>query len=638
MERRLLTFIVVSTMFFFFYHSLKVMFGPPPKPAAQKNADDQDNAPEADPGAPAVDQADRAGPDQAGPDQTGQDQAGPDGAAEEPRPELPQVQRPPKQQWMTLGSMNPTAGYYMLITLTNLGGGVERIELTERDQDNKLKYRRVDVRHGYLGYLAGETSTLVDGVTVNVVGPGTPADLAGIQVGDIIVAAAGEVITSREDMNQALINTKPGDIVTIEVLRSGAQANAKQNDQELPPVAAPRGPPIALKAKLSQHPLDLVRLARDGGDDQIAGNLSRLSCLMTLGKINRKSIPTGKRSLAGVADPMELLWSTENIETPDQGTHRVRFHTDLSDQDLVEVGGKSVRLARSYRLAPASYVVDLGVSVQNSSNQPQNLAYRLEGANGITLEGWWYSNKISPNFGGAAARDIIYRTAADGHSLISGYELLKRAKKDPKAPQQTIFAPDGEEDSRNLRYIGVDAQYFTVAYLPPEQGESLTTFRRAAAGVVADAKKVKRHKERAVNSSFLLDSVAVELQPGQALRQELRLFAGPKQPELLEKYGLGDCIYYGWFSWFAKILASLLHLLSAVGNYALAIIILTVIVRGCMFPLSRKAAVNAQRMQELAPEFKKIAEQYKDDMEGRFRAQRELQKRVGFNPMAGCLP
>ena len=50
------------------------------------------------------------------------------------------------------------------------------------------------------------------------------------------------------------------------------------------------------------------------------------------------------------------------------------------------------------------------------------------------------------------------------------------------------------------------------------------------------------------------------------------------------------------------------------------------------------ATVSAQRMQELAPELKKIADQYKDDMEGRLKAQRDLQKRVGFNPMAGCLP
>ena len=57
-----------------------------------------------------------------------------------------------------------------------------------------------------------------------------------------------------------------------------------------------------------------------------------------------------------------------------------------------------------------------------------------------------------------------------------------------------------------------------------------------------------------------------------------------------------------------------------------------------MFPLSRKAAINAQKMQELAPELKKINEKFKDDMEGKLKAQRELQQRVGFNPLAGCLP
>ncbi len=235
-------------------------------------------------------------------------------------------------------------------------------------------------------------------------------------------------------------------------------------------------------------------------------------------------------------------------------------------------------------------------------------------------------------------RDVVYSTAADDHELISGYELLKRAKNEPKTPHQTIFAPDGDDASRNLNYICVDAQYFTVGYVPPLGATSLTTFRRASAGLVADPNAIKRHQERAVNCTFFLDSAIAEIAPGKSLRTELRFFAGPKQPELLAQYGLGDCIYYGWFSLFAKFLASLLHVLAGIGSYALAIIILTVIVRGCMFPLSRKAAVNAQRMQELAPELKKIAEQYKDDMEARLKAQRELQQRVGFNPLAGCLP
>jgi YidC/Oxa1 family membrane protein insertase len=72
-------------------------------------------------------------------------------------------------------------------------------------------------------------------------------------------------------------------------------------------------------------------------------------------------------------------------------------------------------------------------------------------------------------------------------------------------------------------------------------------------------------------------------------------------------------------------------------NYGLAIILLTVLVRSAMMPLSRKAAKNAQMMQELAPEMKRIAEKYKTDMEKRGVAQRELFAKHNYNPFGGCL-
>jgi YidC/Oxa1 family membrane protein insertase len=61
-----------------------------------------------------------------------------------------------------------------------------------------------------------------------------------------------------------------------------------------------------------------------------------------------------------------------------------------------------------------------------------------------------------------------------------------------------------------------------------------------------------------------------------------------------------------------------------------------VLVRGAMFPIGRKAARNAQMMQELAPEIKKIKEKYKNDLEKQGQAQRELWKKHNFNPLGGC--
>ena len=74
-----------------------------------------------------------------------------------------------------------------------------------------------------------------------------------------------------------------------------------------------------------------------------------------------------------------------------------------------------------------------------------------------------------------------------------------------------------------------------------------------------------------------------------------------------------------------------------VWNYGIAIILLTVLVRLCMFPLSRKQALGAQKMQELQPEIKRIQEKYKKDVEGRTRAQQELFRKHNYNPLSGCL-
>src|SRR5690606_6415855 len=84
-------------------------------------------------------------------------------ADEVPRPETPTL--------VTLGSMDPASGYAMLVTLNTRGGGVERLELTERKADGRLKYRRVDVQSGYLGYLAAVTHSNNLGCVVRVVGP-----------------------------------------------------------------------------------------------------------------------------------------------------------------------------------------------------------------------------------------------------------------------------------------------------------------------------------------------------------------------------------------------------------------------------------------------------------------------------------
>lgn len=635
MDRRLLTWFVASTLFLGLYMTLNVMFVPQPErevpsdPLAH-SADDPLARSGDEPGSISSGalEASSAEPSGAAAGDADSDAGvGVEGAAADDSGLPP---RPQQASWYTLGSMDPESGYFILATLNSRGGTIERLELTERRDDGQLKFRRVDTDSGYLGYLAAESSPEGIGCVVRVVGPGTPAALArsqsqqgdGLQVDDLIIAVGGQAISSPYDLDQALLQTRPEQEVSVEVIRPSVGTE-----------------PLIFQATLTEHPLDLVRLSSTGGADEVLGNIDRLSCRLNLSQLGNASIPIGKTSIAGLNWIGDAIYDAQ-WDPAAQGGATTTFTLPLPQVRLGSQATGDLELVRSYQLPPSSYLIEMQVQIRNLGDQPQRVGYRLESPNGVTLEGWWYSTKISPNYmGGAAARDVVYSTLSESHRLLSGYDLLKRSKKQPLEPDQPIFGEQEAEPMRSLRYAAIDAQYFNVAYLPPAGSDHFSGLRRAGAGVVADPESIPIHQERAVNVGFFLDSEAQELAPQAGLTQSLRLFAGPKSPELLDSLGLGRTIEYGWFSGVSRLLGKLLHGFNwAFGNYALAIILLTVLVRACLFPISRNAAIHAQRMQELAPELKKIAEKHKDDMEARMRAQREFQKRVGFNPLAGCLP
>ena len=86
------------------------------------------------------------------------------------------------------------------------------------------------------------------------------------------------------------------------------------------------------------------------------------------------------------------------------------------------------------------------------------------------------------------------------------------------------------------------------------------------------------------------------------------------------------------------MLAILHFFYGIVGNYGIAIIMLTVLVRGAMFPISYKQTQNMARMQALKPEMDRINEKYKTDMQKRSQATQELYRKHNINPLGGCLP
>jgi YidC/Oxa1 family membrane protein insertase len=133
--------------------------------------------------------------------------------------------------------------------------------------------------------------------------------------------------------------------------------------------------------------------------------------------------------------------------------------------------------------------------------------------------------------------------------------------------------------------------------------------------------------------------------PGQAVTAEARLFAGAKEKRLLDRYEsegitkLSKSIDWGWFEWFMRPIFDLLNWLFAqVGNFGVAIIILTFLVRLLLFPIADKQFRSMAGMRRVQPKMKAIQERYKDDKPKLQQEMLKLYQEEKINPAAGCLP
>ena len=137
----------------------------------------------------------------------------------------------------------------------------------------------------------------------------------------------------------------------------------------------------------------------------------------------------------------------------------------------------------------------------------------------------------------------------------------------------------------------------------------------------------------------------VVIAAGQTGSSEVKLFAGAKQPKVIDAYGAQHNIArfdlmvdWGMFHFITKPLFWLIdRLYSMLGNFGLAILAVTVLVKGLFFPLQSKSYELMAKMKKLQPEMERIRSQITDRAQQQ-QALMELYKKEKINPAAGCLP
>lgn len=175
---------------------------------------------------------------------------------------------------------------------------------------------------------------------------------------------------------------------------------------------------------------------------------------------------------------------------------------------------------------------------------------------------------------------------------------------------------------------GFSDQYWLSALVPGE-GKATSNFRSLG------------------NTNFRTDISydAVTLAAGASHSQTSRLFVGAKESTVLDTYEesgitqFDKAISWGWFQIIERPLLWLLKQLFAfVGNFGVAIILLTIIIRGALFPIAQKQFSSMAGMKAVQPKMKAIQERYKDDKQQQQQEIMKLYKDEGVNPLAGCLP
>src|SRR5438132_9334343 len=254
-----------------------------------------------------------------------------------------------------------------------------------------------------------------------------------------------------------------------------------------------------------------------------------------------------------------------------------------------------------------NYMFTVRDAVRNSGTAPVNLLpYALISRTGTPQVGGYYilHEGLIGELGGSL-REVTYSSIQSGKPI---------------------------DYSSTGGWLGFTDKYWLTALVPPQEDAVKARFTHVLEG------GVDRYQ-----SDYLGSPITVPADGTAAT--STRFFAGAKEVNLLDAYAKSGiphfdlAIDFGWFYFLTKpIFLTLQFFYGLLGNFGLAILLLTLLIKLAFFPLANKSYAAMSKMKLLQPEMAKIRERFPDD---KARQQQEIMamyKKVGANPLAGCLP
>ena len=294
--------------------------------------------------------------------------------------------------------------------------------------------------------------------------------------------------------------------------------------------------------------------------------------------------------------PVGAVWTGEQLKDA-QGRDQVKF---TYRDDVLEI-------TKLFTLYPKDFLLGVRVDVKALSGTPkQQLALSMfSTGDGVRAPLW----RPACHIGGTAA------------SVPAGKLIGAR-----------------REQTGRVRFVGLARKYDLIALSPKDEGSLMGCFRAPLEGVIGGSQV----------DLVYPSTVLVAGDPNKdGFAKEAMLYVGPKYFDALEnadkiagwRTGYKDVIQLGWFSFIARPMLWLLHVMFGVfGNWGVAIIALTILVKLATLYWTTKSMRSMKAMAALKPEMEAIQKRYPDDRQKQQQAQMDLFKQHGVSPLSGCLP
>jgi len=310
---------------------------------------------------------------------------------------------------------------------------------------------------------------------------------------------------------------------------------------------------------------------------------------------------------------------------PENGIIQDLFHVKKIDDYTVgfyktyqdSKSGGTYIFAKQYTFKPEDYMFKLDITVEGAG-----------GMNGLFFGDAAYTIRTSPQIGPY----FNAKTNKYENRTFMSFDGNKKKK-------QILGAGKIEVYNKEYTWTGVGGKYFEILGIPVQPGSMMDVEYSTEVEVNDYANAQVLMTRKAIMGASTQDSYYFYVGP--RTEKDLKIYnsaednpwglSGLKLNESLESTGI--------LSWLETILKWCMELIyKVIPNWGVSIIILTILIKILLFPLTKKSSMGTLKMQELQPRMQELQEKYRDQPEKLNMEMSKLYKETGYNPLSGCLP